>query len=62
MNAKEKKKQKTRQAVGFAIAVVGTHQDFAAVAEPAAAVLAGQDEGEGLAVNNNYKHVIISKN
>lgn len=39
-----------------------THQDLAAVAEPAAAVLSGQDEGEGLAVNSNYKQVIISKN
>lgn len=30
-----------------------THQDFTTVAEPAAAVLSGQDKGERLAVNNN---------
>ena len=35
---------------------IHTHQDFTAVTKPAAAVLPGQDEGEGLTVNTTSEH------
>lgn len=61
MHTKKDPEMKQKRLLGSTSAVC-THQDLAAVAEPAAAVLSGQDEGEGLAVNGNLKQVIISKN